>query len=122
MRKRHEMGARCGVDQPSWRAPACTLMAMSADFESVHNHHEQAVFAAIRRALPDYPFASHNDLLPDVACVALNRLAPRYIRHQADMSFFLSERERADDARAVDDAVRFAFEFVQARHAMKARG
>lgn len=96
--------------------------AMSADFESIHNHHEHAVFEAIARAVPDYPLVSRNDLLPDVACVALNRLPPRYIRHKADMSFYLSERERAEDARAVSDAVRFAFEFVQARRVMKARG
>lgn len=94
---------------------------MNADFESIHNHHELAVFEAIRRAGHDYPLVAGNDLLPDVACVALNRLPPRYIRHRADLSFYLSERERTDDARSVDAAVRFAFEFVQARRAMKAR-
>ena len=95
---------------------------MNADFESIHNHHEQAVFEAIRHAGPGYPLVAGHDLLPDVACVALNRLPPRYIRHQADLSFYLSQRQRADDARSVSDAVRFAFEFVQARRAMKARG
>lgn len=95
---------------------------MNADFESIHNHHEQAVFEAIRCAGPGYPLVAGNDLLPDVACVALNRLPPRYIRHQADLSFYLSQRQRADDARSVSDAVRFAFEFAQARRAMKARG
>ena len=38
------------------------------------------------------------------------------------MAFYLTERERQDAETAVDDAVRFAFEFVQARSAMKARG
>lgn len=95
---------------------------MNADFESIHNHHEHAVFEAISSAGADYPLVAANDLLPDVACVALNRLPPRYIRHQADLSFYLSGRQRADDARAVSDAVRFAFEYVQARRAMKARG
>lgn len=95
---------------------------MNADFESIHNHHEQAVFEAIRRAGPGYPLVAGNDLLPDFACVALNRLPPRYIRHQADLSFYLSQRQRADDARSVSDAVRFAFEFAQARRAMTARG
>lgn len=96
--------------------------AMSTDLESIHNHHEPAVFDAIRVAAGDYPLVVGNGLLPDVACVAFNRLAPRYIRHRADLSFYLSARERSDDARAVADAVRFAFEFVQARRAMKARG
>ncbi|MEO8123918.1 MAG: late competence development ComFB family protein [Burkholderiales bacterium] len=95
---------------------------MSADFESIHNHHETSVFEAISAAAPDYPLVTDNDLLPDVACVALNRLPPRYIRHKADMSFYLSERERSEDARAVGDAVRFAFGYVQARRVMKVRG
>lgn len=95
--------------------------AMNADFESIHNHHERAVFEAIALAAPEFPLVSSKGLLPDVACVALNRLPPRYIRHQVDLSFYLSERERTADSRAVRDAVRHAFEFVQARSAMKAR-
>ena len=66
--------------------------AMSTDLESIHNHHEPAVFDAIRVAAGDYPLVVGNGLLPDVACVALNRLAPRYIRHRADLSFYLSAR------------------------------
>jgi len=94
---------------------------MSAAFEAIHNHHERAVFDAIRQHAPTYPHVTARDLLPDVACVALNRLPPRYIRHKVDMAFYLTERERQDAEAAVDDAVRFAFEFVQARSAMKAR-
>ena len=62
------------------------------------------------------------ELLIDVACVALNRLTPRYIRHEADFAFFLSDRERADAELAVSEAVEYAFGFVQARTAMRARG
>jgi transposase len=54
--------------------------------------------------------------------VALNRLPPRYIRHEADYAFFLTERERADNELAVSEAVEHAFGFVQARTAMRARG
>jgi hypothetical protein len=59
--------------------------------------------------------------LADVACVALNRLSARYIRHPADFLFYLTERERADLDKAVREAVKHAFEFVQARVAMRAR-
>ena len=41
------------------------------------------------------------------ACGALNRLQPRYIRHQVDFSFYLSERERGESERQVSDAVEF---------------
>jgi hypothetical protein len=94
---------------------------MSADFTSIRNHHEQAVFRAVLAALPRFPRFKRDELLADVACVALNRLQPRYIRHEVDYAFYLSERERAEQDRAVAEAVDFAFEFVQARAAMKAR-
>ena len=94
---------------------------MNAIFESIHNHHELAVCAAITDAAGRYPLVTRNDLLPDVACVALNRLAPRYIRHKVDMAFYLTERERSESELAISDAVTFAFEFVQARSVMRAR-
>ena len=94
---------------------------MKADFASIRNHHERAVCDAVAAAAPRYPLLADAALLADVACVALNRLPPRYIRHEVDLAFYLTEKERAEAGRAVDEAVQFAFEFVQARHAMRAR-
>ncbi|NDU79697.1 hypothetical protein GWI34_44995, partial [Actinomadura sp. DSM 109109] len=46
---------------------------MTADFSSLYNHHEREVFAAVLDSSKDYPeIAISNDLLCDVACVALN--------------------------------------------------
>ena len=95
---------------------------MSADFGSIHNHHERAVFAAISATAARYPQLNSEELLLDIACVALNRLPPRYIRHEADYAFYLPDRERLDNERAIAEAVTHAFEFVQARQAMRARG
>jgi hypothetical protein len=95
---------------------------MSATFQDVHNHHESVVFAAVAALAPQYAQLERADLLADVACVALNRLTPRYIRHDVDLSFYLSDRERLDTERAIDEAVHHAFQFVQARLAMRARG
>lgn len=92
------------------------------DFSSVHNIHENAVFEAVARAAVRHPGIAQNvDLLADVACVALNRVPARYIRHDMDLAFFLTDRERIDNERAIDEAVEQAFGFVQARHAMAAR-
>jgi len=91
-----------------------------ADFESIQNHFEQPVLNAVRAGAARYPMLT-GELLADVACVALNRLPPRYIRHQVDLSFYMGEKERADSERAIDEAVQHAFEFVQARVAMRAR-
>ena len=68
---------------------------MNADFSSIYNHHEREVFAAVVDSAKDYPtLAISNDLLCDVACVALNRLGPRYIRHEVDFQL-LPDRTRA---------------------------
>lgn len=96
---------------------------MSADFTSVRNHNERAVYDTVLREAPRYPGLAHNaELLADVACVALNRLPPRYIRHEVDFVFYLSERERGESERQMMESVEYAFGFVQARTAMRARG
>jgi hypothetical protein len=95
----------------------------AADFTSVHNHNEKAVYDAVLREATRYPGLAHNpELLADVACVALNRLPPRYIRHEVDLAFYLSERERVENERQIHESVEHAFGFVQARTAMRARG
>lgn len=92
------------------------------DFSSVHNHHESAVYRAVTDLAPRYPgLAGHPELLADVACVALNRLPPRYVRHDVDMAFFQTEAERQEVELQVAAAVDHAFGFVQARYAMRAR-
>ena len=95
---------------------------MTVDFTSIRNHNERTVQQCVLELAPRFPGISHDDeLLADVACVALNRLQPRYIRHEVDFAFYLSERERNDSERQVADAVEYAFGFVQARVAMRAR-
>lgn len=93
---------------------------MPSDFTSIRNYHERAVFEAVTEAGPRYPLITPEQY-PDVACVALNRLLPRYIRHEVDLAFYLTENERLENERAVKESVQFAFEFVQARTLMKAR-
>jgi len=61
------------------------------------------------------------DLMADVGRVALNRVPPRYVRHTVDFTFYQTALERERDQRIIDEAVRYAFEFVQERSAMRAR-
>ena len=93
---------------------------MPADFQSLKNYYEHQVVDAVIRLAADYPMLKEEQQ-PDVACVALNRLPPRYIRHQVDLAFHMTEKERADNEQLIDDSVKYAFEFVQARYAMRAR-
>jgi hypothetical protein len=94
---------------------------MSSVFDTIHNHHERAVFDAVQSAASRFPHLSDPHIQADVACVALNRLPPRYIRHDVDFSFYLTERERTENEVAISEAVDFAYQFVQAKVAMRAR-
>ncbi len=94
-----------------------------ADFSSLYNHHEREVFAAVTAGIGSYPgLEITNDLLCDVACVALNRLPPRYIRHEVDFSFYMTAAERNEIDTAISEAVTFAFQFVEARTALRRAG
>ncbi|MCL4700170.1 MAG: late competence development ComFB family protein, partial [Burkholderiaceae bacterium] len=69
-------------------------MNATADFTSVRNHNERAVFDAVLRLAERYPgIAGRPELLADVACLALNRLPPRTIRPETDFAVYRSERE-----------------------------
>ena len=92
------------------------------DIASIHNNHEKAVYACVHEMAEHFPHIQENaDMLADIACVALNRLPPRYIRHDVDFAFFQTDRERTESERSISEAVEFAFGFVQARSAMRAR-
>ena len=91
---------------------------MVFNFEQVHNYYERLVFEDVARMSQAHPdFTS--DMLGDVACVALNRLPARYVRHDVDMMFYLTESERHDIERAMSDALDFAFAFVSERTAKR---
>lgn len=81
--------------------------------DSVHNYYERRVIEAAltlsERAQSDHEF------LADVACVALNHLPPRYIRHDVDMTFFMSPQELGEMADKVDSAVENAIAYVEGR-------
>ncbi len=92
--------------------------ATNVDFSSVHNYYEWPVFEAVLQRATAYPYLDAQ-ALPDVACVALNRVGSRYILHAVDLTFYLTAKERAVMEENLHDAVTYAFEFVQARSAMR---
>ena len=57
------------------------------------------------------------DFLADVACVSLNRLPPRYIRHDVDMTFFMLPQEMQEIETKVTQAVSSALAYVESREA-----
>lgn len=63
------------------------------NFESIHNYYETLVTEYILNTLAKEDGVDQ-DFLEDVACLALNQLPARYVRHDVDMAFFLTARER----------------------------
>lgn len=80
----------------------------------VHNYYERLV---LQEALHQSARVQQGDrdFLADVACVALNRLPPRYIRHDVDMTFFMSPQDMMEIERKVASAVSDALNYVERR-------
>jgi hypothetical protein len=89
-------------------------ISMISNFEQVHNYYERLVFEeVIHRSENHDEFSS--DMLADVACVALNRLPTRYVRHDVDFMFYLTEHERNAIELSLKSALDFAFAYVGER-------
>lgn len=85
-------------------------MSIEAD---IKNYYEDlVVFEIIRQA--DVLGIGRDDY-DDVACVALNKLPPRYYRHSVDISFYISDAEAAEIDTKVANAVADAVAFVKAQ-------
>lgn len=81
----------------------------------ITNYYEQLVMDKIADALAGNGLAYDPDYTEDVACIALNRLPPRYIRHAVDVAFYMSAEERRDIDRKIDAAIRAAIELINQR-------
>jgi len=79
--------------------------------DTVHNYYERLVFNEIKDLYTDSEeFDEHQ--LADMACIALNRIAPRYIRHDIDMSFYMSSDEHYEISKRVEKAVKKAHKII----------
>lgn len=81
-------------------------------FEAISNYYEKPVYDRILATLGPI-HGDDLDYLADVACVALNNLPARYIRHQVDMAFYMSSEERENMAKDIKKAVEDAIDFVR---------
>ncbi|CAN6484096.1 unnamed protein product [Victoria cruziana] len=90
--------------------------AMISNFEQVHNYYERLVFEEVLRRGAKRPDLMP-DVLGDIACVALNRLPARYVRHDVDLMFYLTEHERHAIELSLEAALDFAFTYVTERAA-----
>lgn len=93
----------------------------NSDLNSVHNYYERLVLQEILD-VSERANSGDRDFFADVACVALNRLPPRYIRHDVDMTFFMSPQEMAEVEQKVTKAVATALTYVSSREGREPGG
>lgn len=79
-------------------------------FVNLHNYYETMVTDHLKDNHGDI---SDDELLEDIACVALNQLPPRYIRHDVDFIFYMTSEERTKMAKQVQKAIKDAIQFVK---------
>ncbi|GAA5316480.1 MAG: hypothetical protein AseanaTS_16840 [Candidatus Pelagadaptatus aseana] len=91
---------------------------IASGVDSVHNYYENLVLVELQKT--SERSRTDGDFLADAACVALNRLPPRYIRHDVDMTFFMSTQELAEIEEKVSKAVSDAIAYVEEREAARA--
>ncbi|MDO3388189.1 late competence development ComFB family protein [Gilvimarinus sp. SDUM040013] len=84
------------------------------ELDTIHNYYEKRVVEAIYEA-SERARDGDRDFIADVACVALNRLPPRYIRYDVDMTFFTSPQELEEMKDKVTMAVNDAIVYVTER-------
>lgn len=83
--------------------------------DSVENWYEKIVFEKIRQ-MSMQDSEAHNNIDPslwtDIACLSLNHLPPRYVRHSVDMGFYLSPQEQLEMENRVELAIQNAMTYV----------
>ena len=82
-------------------------------FDNIHNYFEKLVFDEIQNKLLKNEINNTEDYLGDIACVALNQLPARYVRHDVDMVFYMTAEERENNIVQVKSAVIMAIDYVQ---------
>ncbi|MGB0937960.1 MAG: late competence development ComFB family protein [Colwellia sp.] len=62
--------------------------------DDIYNYNEKLV----REYFTEKDFFLHYsaDFIDDLFCIVLNKLPPRYIRHEVDISFYMPSQERED--------------------------
>jgi len=84
------------------------------EIDFIHNYYERLVLEEIFEQ-SERARNGDRDFLADAACVALNRMPPRYIRHDVDMTFFMSPQDMLEIHNKVVHAVTDAINYVESR-------
>ena len=83
------------------------------NFDGIYNYYERLVYDEVINILNDNNMPFSIDNAEDIACLALNQLPARYVRHSVDAAFYLGGAESEKMYKAVKAAVETAFEQVR---------
>jgi competence protein ComFB len=89
---------------------------------NITNYYEKLVYDRIYKKLKGSRLTRDEDYVADVACVALNKLPARYVRHMVDTRFFETEEEQHAADLAVERAVVAALAFINEREGLSPDG
>ena len=84
------------------------------EVDFIHNYYERLVLQEIMQQSSRVQVGDR-EFMADVACVALNHLPPRYIRHDVDMTFFMSPQDMQETEHKIMTAVAMALIYVESR-------
>ena len=79
--------------------------------EDVHNFYENLLASYFLNN--QFKEKYNDEFLADLSCMVLNQLPPRYIRHQVDLVFYMSQQERVKMEKMVNDAVDKALALIK---------
>ncbi len=89
------------------------------NFDGIYNYYERMVYEEIMGVLSAQDTAYKMDDAEDIACLALNTLPAKYVRHSVDTAFFLAEGLRVEMQKAVQLAVKKALHRVKSHPGVK---
>ena len=86
---------------------------------SIQNYYERLVLESIQDKLRDRDEEQDADFVADLACLALNGLPARYVRHAVDLWSHLGDADRTAMRQEVETAVESALATMQRRRQVR---
>lgn len=80
--------------------------------DTITNYYEKLVFDEIAIISSKRNLTLDEDAILDIACVALNQLPARYVRHQVDTVFYSRGEDNVKMSSEIESAVSSAFDKV----------
>ena len=71
------------------------------NFDGIYNYYERLVYDEVMKIQDKHNISFNTDNAEDIACLALNQLPARYVRHSVDAAFYLGGTESAKMDKAV---------------------